>query len=227
MASNFAGRLAIALIVAAASGAAAQTASERITRQQSLVLLDMPGLGAGAREQYDYIGWNDRYSVERHHAVAVAAGGDFPRAQILMQVLAKGFVWLTNTPTEADVRGWPFFKDRALQVLWPAGANSSTEAQTLWFASGDVECVAFSMRRVARGRNDSQPDEGASGFEGFYCAAAGTKVTDALAEAVLGGIYYRSGDKVIRAHGSDQRPIPARLIDGVGAAAVAPSFDPA
>lgn len=227
MAANFAGWIVATAVAAAAMSAAAQTASERITRRQSQVLLDMPGLGAGAREQYDYIGWNDRYSVERHHAVAVAAGADFPRAQVVMQVLAKGFVWMTNAPTEANIKGWPFLRDRPLQVLRPAGANNSAEAQTIWFASGEVECIVFTMRRVARGLVDSQPESGASGFEGFYCAAAGTKMTDALAESVLGGIYYRSHGRVFRAHGSDQRQIPARLLDGGAAVPVAPPLDPA
>ena len=227
MASRLLGWIATAALVAVAGSAAAQQTDTRITRAQSQVLIDMPELGTGARERYDYIGWNARYSVERHYAVALAARGDLPRAQINMRVLSKGFVWTANSLDEAYLRDWPFLKDRSLRVIRPASAITSAEIQTMWFESGDAECVAFNMRRVARGLMDSQPEAGTAGFDGFYCAAAGTKMTEALADAVLGGIDYRAGGEVRRAHGADQRPIPARLLGGGATAPLAPPVDPA
>ena len=227
MASRLLGWVAAAALIVTGGSAAAQQTDTRITRAQSQLLIDMPELGTGARERYDYVGWNARYSLEQHYAVALAAQGDLPRAQVNMQVLAKGFVWTANAPNEAYLRAWPFLKDRTLRVIRSASAITSAEIQTMWFESGDAECVAFSMRRVARGLMESQPDAGTAGFDGFYCAAAGTKMTEELAVAVLGGVYYRAGSAVLRANGADQRPIPTRLLGGGATAPLAPPVDPA
>lgn len=212
--------VAVLTLALAADPAAAQQAT-RVSRAQSSLLLDMPGL-ADEFERYDYLGWDASYRVEGHYAYHGSLGGSFPRAQVHMAVLVPGTLWTRNSVTEQLIRGFPFFKERKLELL-PASRNISTDyVKTLLFRTGDAECVAFSIRRLSTPGGAGAVDVGTRGFSGIYCGAPGQSLTADLVTSALGGIYYREKGKILRAYELDTRPIPDRVLRP-GSSGVAPS----
>jgi len=159
------------LVLEIAPSEAQQSAANNVSREQSKLLLDFPGLEE-AQERYDYLGWDARYSVERHYAALASKSGSYPRAQFNLRQLAPMFLWTTNTIDESYVKAWPFFKDGQIQILQSASPVTSNYVQILTFKADNVECVALSVRRAAS-RNDSQTELGTLAFDGFYCPAPG------------------------------------------------------
>jgi hypothetical protein len=193
--------------------AAAQT-PPNVARDQSAILLDMPGLANG-REVFQYLGWNDRFSVEHSYASQVAARADYPRAQVSYYRLTSGFYWRYSVLDEAWIRRFNFFKERKLELTKELPGPSSDYLSTIRFRVDGSDCVGFSMRSVAMGVEGGQ-SAGTPAFEGLYCGAAGEALSDDTVRAAIAGVYFRDGGKLRRAYGGDARPIPERLLRSAG-----------
>ncbi|MBL8698522.1 MAG: hypothetical protein JNK67_09120 [Alphaproteobacteria bacterium] len=181
-----------------------------VSRAQSQILLDMPGLANG-RETYQYFGWDSSYAIETSYAAVVASGGEFPRAQIYMRQLGKGRLWTLSRLDENWIRSMGTFFRNVVIVL-PDGPRSSTEyVTTLRFTVNGSSCVGFSLRPVSHDRGGSATGNGPVSFDGVYCAAPGPTSGPIDEQAVLRGVYFRRDGAVARAYEGDASPIPDRL----------------
>ena len=201
-------------IAAAATPAAAQQGNTNVTREQSRLLVDMPGT-RGGRETFQYLGWTSNYSMESHFAFSGAAAG-YPDARVWMSVLSKSFLWTGHGPmNEARLREMaPYLKDQAVRPLSTRLVPSSPNAEVVLFEVGGGECAIFSIRDQSTPGGAGATDLGARGFQGVYCGAKGESLSRDLLEDVLGGVYFRHGGVVHRAHGGGARPIPDHILRG-------------
>lgn len=100
--------------------AAQQNPPKTISRHDSKLVLDMPGLNGG-KEVFQFSGWNSNYTTERSYAAQVPWSGIYPRAQVYLYVLAPGRIWSQeNVVDEAVIKGSvPFLKDRTIVIETP------------------------------------------------------------------------------------------------------------
>ncbi len=181
-----------ALLCAASSAAfAADAPANAVSREQSKIVLDMPGL-QGGRELYQYLGWDAAYAQERSYAAQVPRKGLYPRAQVYLTRLAPGRVWTVNKDIDAAfIRGFtPFFKDKAVVMASSGGGGSDAAHRTYRFTVDDVACVFFTDNSgTATGSNFPTGQSGATPWAvtGIYCAAPGAALSDQDVAAVRAG----------------------------------------
>ena len=80
----------------------AQQRNTAVSRAQSSVLLDMPGLERGGVERFHYFGWDSSYASETSLALVTAPGDGFPAATAVMQQLGKNWIWRAATLDESS-----------------------------------------------------------------------------------------------------------------------------
>jgi len=199
-------------LLALAGSSRAQTDANRITREQSSLLLDMPGLSEG-QELFRYFGWDAQFSAERTFAAQLPARGQYPQAQVLYTRLAAGWYWRYTVLDEAWVRQFSFFKERALENTKGLAGPTSDYLSTIRFRVDGSDCVGFSMRSVAMGVEGAQ-SSGTPSFEGLYCGPIGQALSEDGVRAAIGGVYFRERGQIRRAFAGDGRPIPERLARG-------------
>lgn len=206
--------LALILSVVAVTPAAAQQNNTNVTREQSRLLVDMPGT-RGGHEGFQYIGWTSNYSMEGHFAFA-SASTSYPHARVWMTVLSRSHLWVNHGPmNEARLREMaPYLKDQAARPLSARPVPSSRNTEVVLFEVDGGECAIFSIRDLSTPRGAGAVDLGTRGFYGVYCGAKGATLTKDLLEDVLGGIYFRHGGAVYRAYGDGTRPIPDHILRG-------------
>jgi hypothetical protein len=205
----FAASLVVAVLAAAPAGAQARNTA--VSRVQSSVLLDMPGIESGGVERFHYFGWDASYASETSLAFVTAAGNAFPAAAAAMQQLGKNWVWRPATLDEAWIRQTAFpLKDRPITVTRPGRIGSDGYLNTVLFSSGNVNCAGFDFRRYAKGIVDAAGGE--IGYRGFYCGAPGDRVGEEQIARIVAGVYVRDRGTIRRAYEHDTSPIPDRVL---------------
>ncbi len=185
MASRTLLTLAAALCLSLAAGQAAAQDNKRITKDQTKLTLNMPGLESG-REIFEYLGWNANYTVETHYAAQVPWSGAYPRAQVYHRRLAGGQVWVTErTIDEAGIRASvPFLRDKKITVPRSDSGGGSREKRLVRFEVDGADCAYFV---VIIGGFGTITGERPGNVGGFYCGGLGAKLTEADIAAVLDG----------------------------------------
>jgi hypothetical protein len=189
----------------------AQQKNTAVSRAQSSVLLDMPGLERGGVERFHYFGWDSSYASETSLALVTAPGDGFPAATAVMQQLGKNWIWRAATLDESWIRQTAFpLKDRPITVTRPGRIGSDGYLNTVLFSSGNVNCVGFDFRRYAKGIVDATGGE--VGYRGFYCGAPGDRIGEDQIARIVAGIYVRDRGTIRRAYELDASPIPDHLL---------------
>jgi hypothetical protein len=178
--------LAFALTFALAAPAFAEW--QRIPKDQSLLVLDLPGL-SGAREQFSYEQRAD-YTAETYYAAQVGPGS-YPRGQFYLTILAPGRIWSAlGDLDEAWVRAQaPFLKDKQISGVQPARGGGSEALRTVRFQVDHADCVAISF--VSGGinvRTDTSAGTPQRAVRGFYCSNTRETLNDDSIRDVLSGI---------------------------------------
>lgn len=201
---------AMILVLSLAVEASAQQRNTRVSRANSILILDMPGL-EGGRDEFHYFGWNSQFSAETSLAAQVPASGNEPYVVVIMQQLGKGWLWRAARLDEAWVRSIsPRTRDRKIAITQAAREGSSAYLNYMLFAVDDVPCAGFDFRRYAPGIADTGMG-GEAGFSGVYCAKPGATITEADVQRYVAGVYIRSGGDIRRAYEVDKSPIPDRV----------------
>jgi hypothetical protein len=210
----------------------AQQAVKEVTREQSRLVLDMPGT-QGERATFSYLGWTSGYTMERHFAFSSAASG-FPHARVWMTVLAKTYLWTghfnMNETTFRELA--PHFKDKIVRPARERELPAFRNVVISVFDVEGVECAMFSLRSLEMTGVAVATAGGAPAFFGVYCGSKGSTLSREILEEVLEGIYFRQDGTILRALGLRSKPVPSHVIGGPGAATpaspvTAPSTQPA
>ncbi len=134
------------LFLMPATTMAQQSTTKTITRQDSKLVLDMPGLNGG-REIFEFYGWNPSYTTEKSYAAQVKWNANYPRAQVYLTVLRPGYIWTReNIVDEAVIKGSvPFLKDRTITI---ETADQGGQSRTLphvrtRFSVDGAKCIWF------------------------------------------------------------------------------------
>jgi hypothetical protein len=209
--SSLSSAVAAACLVAAIAlpdPASAQRRDTTVSRSQSNLLLDMPGLETGI-ETYNYLGWSESYSMETSTARVHHRTG-FPAAGAIMNQLSKGYVWRAARLDEAWIRSTAYMvRQNSITITRPGRTGSDGYLNTVLFSSGNTHCVGFDFRRYAVGIVDGQGGE--IGYRGYYCGAPDVKVGEDDIPRIVSGVYRRAEGTIRRAFELDASPIPDRV----------------
>jgi hypothetical protein len=207
---NFGRWIIVASMLIAASSPAWAQRNTSVSRADSNLLLDLPGLG-NSLEHYNYFGWDNSFAVETSAASASLPSAQYPRAQVYLLQLAKGYHWRGSDIDEAWVRRVSaFFTGRTIAI--ESGSGQRTEhLVTRRFRSENAPCLGFIMRHVTHDRYGSATGSGQASVEGIYCGAAGATLDANQERAILAGVYRRIGTEIVRALEGDASPIPTSL----------------
>jgi hypothetical protein len=187
----------------------------RVTRSESTILLDIPGLADGVGG-YEYRGWNSNYSAESSYAFVLARNGDpYPRAQVFYTKLSSSYHWIPNTDvlTKAT-QNFLFFKDKKVNITQQPTSGSREPVQVMRFEVDGAQCVSFSVKYYPA--IGSTSDVGNSGAEGIYCGAVGESFGQDRIDAVVEGIYVRAKNGIVRFYDVSRKPIPDRVRSDTG-----------
>ena len=186
----------------------AQQRDTRVSRAQSMLLLDMPDLERG-REEFHYFGWTQEFAVELSLAVVTLPGDANPHAVVVMQQLSKGWRWRASRLDEAQIRKLdPVLRNKRIEITQAAREGSSAYLKYVLFTADDAPCAAFDFRRISPGAEDGG---GEAGFSGVYCAKPRTAFGDSEIARLVAGVYVNVKGEIRRAYEIDQTPIPDRV----------------
>jgi hypothetical protein len=198
----------LAAAIALPDPASAQQRNTAVSRSQSNVLLDMPGLENGI-EIYNYLGWSSSYSSETSTARVHHRAG-FPAAGVIMQQLGKSYVWRAARLDEAWIRSTAYMvRQNSITITRPGRVGSDGYLNTVLFSSGNTHCVGFDFRRYAVGIVDGPGGE--IGYRGYYCGGPDVKVGEDDIPRIVAGVYHRANGTIRRAYELDASPIPDRV----------------
>jgi hypothetical protein len=186
--------VAASLFLIPAVVAAQQSTNKTIAKQDSKLVLDMPGL-SGGREIFEYYGWDSAYKIERSYAAQVKWNASYPRAQVYLYVLRPGYIWTReNTVDEAVIKGSvPFFKDRAITIesADQGGQNRTLAHVRTRFSVDGAKCIWFKAVEGGMGAGAAVAASGSNyDVSGFYCGPVGQPLSDSDIQAVLAGWRY-------------------------------------
>jgi hypothetical protein len=185
-----AGIAAACACLVALPGARAAEDKTVVGKGEAHLILDMPGL-AQSRESFQTLGWDAVYSRRVFFAAQVAAGAEYPRAQVYYLELAPNRLAIAqNDVTEAWVKKlFPFLADKPITASGPAAIRRSDDFRTLRFAVEGTDCLAFSIMLggLAPGRSDGNVSGTAGQILGFYCSRQGTRLAESDIADILGG----------------------------------------
>ncbi len=188
--------LAVALGAALVPVAAHAQQAKIVQRHESKLIFEMPGLESNLTT-HQYFGWTPNYSHERTYVFSVPRAGSYPRAQVILDVLSKSYVWThARDMNEAWLKGsWPFFKDRAITITQAPPNGSNDTRRIVRFQVDNADCVGFSLGEFSIGYAMETPTSaGAPRVTGFYCGTIGGRMSDDDVKAVLAGWrYYPNG----------------------------------
>lgn len=194
----------------ATNAAQAQQRDTRVTRANSVLILDVPELERG-QEVFHYLGWNTQFSAETSVAAVTSTSGPDPHAIVIMQQLSKGWLWRAARLDEAWIKSRDVtLRNKRIQITQPASDGSNSYLNYVLFSADDAPCVGFDFRRYAPGVVDAGVD-GEAGFSGVYCARKGATLGDAEVKRVVAGVYVRNKNEIRRAYELDVAPIPDRV----------------
>ena len=178
----------------AAPVSAQQSTTKTIAKQNSKLVLDMPGLNGG-REVFQYFGWDSTQKIERSYAAQMPSAGSYPRAQVYLYVLRLGYVWAhEKTVDESVIKGSiPFLRDRAITIETAdqGGQNQNLAHVRTRFSVDGAKCIWFKAveGRMGAGMGGASPG-GNYSVSGFYCGPVGQPLSASDIRAVLDGWRY-------------------------------------
>ncbi len=171
---------------------------QRLTKDQSLLALDLPGL-TNAREQFQYEQRPD-YTSETYYAAQIAAAGNYPRGQFYYTILAPGRMWASLRDLDEQwVRAQaPFLDNRQIRNLQVARGGGSETLRTVRFQVDEADCVGISfVIGSINVRSDLSAGTPQGSVRGYYCAKAETRsATTAFATF---SAAFKSGARAARA----------------------------
>ncbi len=180
--------LAAAFCLSLAAGQAAAQNISLITKDQSKLILEMPGMDGG-QETFQYFGWNGNYSREIHYAAQGPRSGLYPRAQVYYTKLAPPHEWVIEGRIDEARIGASaqFLKDKKITVTQP-DPGGRRERRLVRFEMDGADCAYFSI--ILGGMtfgNESSASGTRGNVSGFYCGGLGAKLTEADIAAVMNG----------------------------------------
>jgi hypothetical protein len=173
--------------------AATQAQPKDVSRAESKLILDMPGL-ENQRARYQFSGWNSQYTIETSYAAQTPHSGDYPRAQVYLRLLAPGRVWTVSHDIDAKfIQNFaPFFKEKAVKMVTSGGGGRTDKQRLHRFEMDGADCAFFAVTEAyAVGGSMATVRSGGgsltSSVNGIYCGARGSKLTDEDIAKVFAG----------------------------------------